>query len=712
MRGNKNDKHFLIKPAICAGLGLFLLLGSCGEEKSQIKKERFPFCLQYSWMPGKNSLDQPGADRILQSGFTHIWILKARDENNRREVIDYFQEKGMKIDFMTYGCELLDRDHSPGMSVYDPAYGMAVKKKVREELGQMPAIEKIEHVYPFLDEPFHRKEFLDYTELTRAEFKKRYGYEMPLSFDQAREEPKKQIDFLNFQTGIFRDGWIITQKAVKEFDPRATVVMTHDSHNEFGGGVNSNSQLAIDDVYHWGGDYADLFVYDLYPYQTFDYRYGEPGVFRKPRISQMHYTIAQMRNMTTAFQKSMGFWVGTYNEAWFTRFRGKERASQFWAEREIAYTAIANGANYIISPSNYHGDNLPADQNHWDEYVKGIQIIQKAGGDILKTTRSKSEVCFIFPRTQYLLLQEEYYNVGLSFELFLRAFGELDILHEDQITDEKLNGYRALVMCDVKLLPEKVARHIVKFVEKGGLVVADCVPQLNEQMKESDTMSRLFGVGHSDTGRICREGQWVPFVNQPVKYSFPPASGVTDSPMLLDSLNASAFGMPVKMKVVSPRNSEIRNGMLQMKMQSGKTALVTRKSGAGTTYLIGFCLQDTYFQACKTDDEESLKSIYGLIHHIFELSGMNPTVYSRNPDIEVGLRSNTGTGYLFVINHESVNPETEIILKNGGKGIKRITDMETDHDVNFNDRDGAVKLTVKTDWGGTRLLKIDFEDGH
>ena len=26
---------------------------------------------------------------------------------------------------------------------------------------------------------------------------------------------------------------------------------------------------------------------------------------------------------------------------------------------------------------------------------------------------------------------------GLSFELFLRAFGELDILHEEQVTDER-----------------------------------------------------------------------------------------------------------------------------------------------------------------------------------------------------------------------------------------------------------------------------------
>jgi len=71
-------------------------------------------------------------------------------------------------------------------------------------------------------------------------------------------------------------------------------------------------------------------------------------------------------------------------------------------------------------------------------------IIQKVGHDIVKLPRFKAMPALFFPRTQYLLLQEEYYNVGLSYELFLRAFGELDILHEEQITDEKLNGYKAV----------------------------------------------------------------------------------------------------------------------------------------------------------------------------------------------------------------------------------------------------------------------------
>ena len=73
-------------------------------------------------------------------------------------------------------------------------------------------------------------------------------------------------------------------------------------------------------------------------------------------------------------------------------------------------------------------------------------------------------------------LNEEYFNVGLTFELCMRAFGEMDIIHEEQLTDEKMNGYDILVLADVKMLPAQAAVCIDRFVRRGGMVIADCVP--------------------------------------------------------------------------------------------------------------------------------------------------------------------------------------------------------------------------------------------
>jgi len=699
-------KNNIIKTLFIAGTGLILFLpNACGLDNNKEKKAGFPFSLQYFEIPEGKTFDKNTVDGIIKSGVTNMWVRDYKSEQSK-QIIDYFQASGLKVDFMTHGNELFNRDEAPAISVYDSNYESEVKKKVEQGLAKMFEIDKIDYVYPYIDEPFHIKNNLDFSKFTCAEFKNRYGYDMPSSFSQACQDPKTQLDFLNFQSNIFRDGWLKTQKIVKAFDPRVKIAVTHDSHNEYGAGVNSNSQMAMDDVFHWGGDYADLFVYDIYPYLTFDYRYGEPGVYRKPRISQMHYTMAQLRNMTITYGKKMGFWVGTYNKAWFVRFRGKERSEQYWSEREISYTAIANGSDYIISPSDYMGYNLPVDQNHWEEYSKGMEIIQKAGNDIVKAPKVKANACFIFPRTQYLLLQEEYFNVGLSYELFLRAFGELDIIHEDQITDEKLNGYKALVLCDVKLLPENVAKNIWKFVENGGVVIADCVPQTNEHKKESKTMSSLFGVDSAETSRIVREGQWVPFVNLSSKFSFPPASGQTDSPSVFDDIKGSALGHDYEIRVVSPRKITVSDGSVLMKTQSGIPVLINRKVGKGNAYLFGFCMQDTYFHACKTDDEMTGNSIYRLVHDVFADAGVKSHVHSSNPDIEAGLRSNSKEAYVFVINHESTNPKTEITLAELDSKVKRIIDVENGYNVSFINEPGKVMFEMDVPWGKTKLLKV------
>ena len=288
------------------------------------------FSLQYYEIAEDREFDPATLDDLRAHGVTNIWIRDCRSDKSRA-IVRRFQQEGFRIDFMTHGHEAFIRDEAPRVSVYDPTYESTVRENVRRGLASLREIETPDYVFPYIDEPFHRKPYLDYSTATRAEFQRRYGYPMPSSFEEAAADARKQLDFLNFQSLIFRDGWLKTERIVREFDPRVRIAMTHDSHNVYGGGVGSNSQMAIDDVFYWGGDYADLFVYDIYPYLTFDYRYGETGVYRKPRMSQLHYTMAQLRNMTTEYGKKMGFWVGTYNKAWFVRFRGKERAAQYWS---------------------------------------------------------------------------------------------------------------------------------------------------------------------------------------------------------------------------------------------------------------------------------------------------------------------------------------------------------------------------------------------
>lgn len=685
------------------------LLTGCTERNVCDQSYRpFPFSLQYTPAPECPSFDSLTLSDLKACGVSNIWVREC-DSPEGKAAVDCMGRNGFKIDFMTHGAENFTRDATPQISVYDPEYETVVENNVGQVLGQVNDIENIDYLFPYIDEPFHRKPFLDYSKPTQKEFESRYGYAMPLSIEQAaKSKPQVRLDFLNFQSDIFRDGWLKTQKAVKALYPDSKIAMTHDSHNVYGGGVGSNSQMAMDDVFHWGGDFADLFLYDIYPYLTFDYRYGETGICRKPRFSQLHYTMAQLRNMTSHYGKTMGFWVGTYNQNWFVRFRGGERAKQYWSEREVSYTAIAGGADYIISPSNYMGNNLPADTLHWNEYVNGMQIIQKEGYAIAQTPKAKAKICFLFPRSQYLLLQEEYYNVALSYELFLRAFGEVDIIHEEQLCEGIPDNCEALVMCDVKLLPDKAMESIERYVESGHTVVADCVPQLNEHLEPTDRMMKLFGVSSADCNRIVRSGQWVPFVNQPARFSFAPTDLITDSTPQTETAqfapdNSSA---PQTINIVSPRNVTVDTAQTVGSFDNGNSVL----SFNGRASLFGFCLQDTYFQACKADDRQTLEGLYAAVGQIFARSGICSHVHSSNPDTEAGLRMNDRQGYLFVVNHESEQSHTDITLRSLSGRLSKIIDVETGKPTNF-DRmsDGCTQLHCKVGWGKTKLYKLVFD---
>lgn len=680
----------------------------------KVPDNAFPVTVQFSPVPsGKGwkgdkpltpELQKETVDNIIDHGFSVLsignWTKKDQTEQNK-SLLDYAQSRGMKINYITGGFEIFKRENAPAISVYSSQYPVEVRKRVEAGLAPLKKIERAYTIFPYQDEPFHASpKSFDYSDDARAEFSKRYGYSMPDSLQAVKNDPKKWLDLLNFQSGTFPDGWRQVYKILKQVDPRLKIVLTHDSHSTFGGGVKSDSKVAIDDVFHWGGDFADMFIYDIYPYTMYDYRYGELGKLRKPRISQMHYTISQLRNVTTSFGKELAFWVGTYNEAWFKRFMGPEREHQYWAERELAYTAVAQGADFLIT-----GIKIPSDSAHWDDFGKAMNVIQKAGPGLLKAPKVKAKACFLFPRTQYLQLQEEYFNVGISFELFLRAFGELDIIHEEQITDDKLNGYKVLVLGDVKLLPVEVARRIESFVKKGGIVIADCVPQMDAYKQPLNVMTKLFGVSHAATGRISQEGQWVPFTTLPPKMSSAPIVPNKVS-VKKDIVSGSAFNQRFNFNVVSPRASEITSGKVLLKMKSGQPGLLYHKEGKGRTYLFGFCIQDTYFDSWKENDMAGRQQLKNLISDVLKDSKIQSHIYSSNPDIEASVRANKHEGYVFIINHEATDPKAKVSLADLEFPVRKIVDIESGKAVEFKSKNGVIEFNINAPLGTTRLLRV------
>ena len=683
----------------------------------RVKPGSFPVSVQFTPVPsGKGWRDEvpPLSDQVIEEtihniilhGCTNLATGAFSNGGANKKVLDYARKLGMKIDCTSNGVQLFQRNDPPKQDIYSSEYIGEVRKRIEPVLGNIKNLANPNTAFAYMDEPFHADTTaFNYSTSAKKEFKKQYNYEMPANYAAAKRDPKKHLDFVNFQSSTFVTAWMQIYKEVKAFDPRPKIVMTHDSHNTMGAGVESDSKYAIDDVFHWGGSFADMFMYDIYPYTMFDYRYGEYGKLPKPRISQTHYTMAQMRNLTVTYGKELGFWLGTYNEGWFRRYMNSEMEKQYWGERELAYTTIANGANFIIT-----GINIPQEARHWDDFGKGMRAIQKVGAEILKAPKVKSRACFLFPRSQYVQLNEEYFNVGLTFELCLRAFGELDIIHEEQIVDEKMNGYDILVLADVKMLPAQVADKIEKFVRNGGIVIADCVPQMDAYMQPLQTMSKLFGVSSASMDRVLQKGQWNPFSILPQQWAHglktpPPAPVKTFA-----KANGNAFGEKYDFKIVSPRNCKSSDSNILLSMESGQPLLMQKEVGKGKTYLLGFCLQDTYFQTWATEDLESRSQLYGMMHNIFTDTKVQSHSYSSNPDMEATVRANNKEAFVFVINHESLNAITDITLSDLGFEVGQIMDVEWGRVVPFTKEGNSIKFTVLavegTPTGITRLLRV------
>lgn len=641
-------------------------------------------------------------DNILEHGFTGLELPTHRPPEEEKFLLEYAKSKGMIISYHAGALEGFDRTAPAAPSVYDPAYAEAVRARVSAALEPLKSCPNLYNVFTYQDEPFHwGAQSFGYGDAVKAEFKKRYGYDLPPDLDGIRGNPRVWLDVINFQSAGFPDGWRQVYGIVKEQNPGIKVTMTHDSHNTFGGGCTSHSELAIDDVFHWGGDFADLFVFDIYPYMMFDFRFGRPSELPKPRISQTHYAFAQMRALTRACKKDLGFWVGTYNPAWFGGFLCPELAGMHWSEREMSMTAVAQGANYLLT-----GYKIPVDARHWESFGEGLRLLQKTGGRLMTMPKVQAKACMLFPRTQYIQLQQEYFNVGLSFELFLRAFGELDILHEDQVVDEKLAGYELLVLFDVELLPEPVAERIAQFVRDGGTVIADCVPRLNEVKESTATLEKVFGIAGMSGERIHRSGHWVPYKNQPGSWANRPENPPDESVFTRDTVKAVVLGQELDLNIISPRPCTLAGAEVLAPSGRGAPALLYSKAGAGQCYLLGFCLQDTYFQTWEEDNAASRSQLLALLHAMTEAAGVRPHVRSSNPDIEASIRTGAREAVLFLINHEAIDPAVAIEFRDLPFKPGAVINFEDGQAVPFTSEGDVARLSAHLPLGEVRILHI------
>jgi len=70
------------------------------------------------------------------------------------------------------------------------------------------------------------------------------------------------------------------------------------------------------------------------------------------------------------------------------------------------------------------------------------------------------------------------------------------------------------------------------------------------------------------------------------------------------------------------------------------------------------------------------------------------------------VRANSTDGYVFIINHESTQPQTTVRLADLGFKIKQMMDVESGESVPFRPTRDGIEFAITAPSGATRLLRI------
>ncbi len=519
------------------------------------------------------------------------------------------------------------------------------------------------NVQGYMDEPFQVSgNTFDDRPAARAEFARRYGIEMPTR-EQARQDPALWLNYVDFWSDCFAAGWRQSYALVKELYPDFWVELTHDSHCTFGAaGRNFTTFWAVDDVFHWGAPF-DAVNYDIYPYLSTDFRTEAFGQNRLPRLAGVHMAFAQMRNLTTTHAKKLGFWL---ESGWDKNLAPDAPGRGFpWSPRELTYTAIAAGCDYL---NTFWG--IPEDPRWWETYRSTMTEVQGLAPLLTRSRVPRAHAAFLFPRTQHVLLQEEYWNVMVALEAFRQAAGELDCIHEEQLGKGTLSEYKVLVLFDIHLLRRRDAELVRDWVQAGGCLIADEVPALDENRQPLGIFETLFGVTGSAALQV--------------------------GPVALPGGTAELWGRRSYAAADATTASLPAVGAWPL--------LFGKRSGKGQALLLNLPLKECVRDALtRTEAGGAAAALLDLLRQADAAAGAPGNVTASNPGIEAALRQTPqGTALLFLINHESRDSLTTVSLPRlppGGVVRDLISGARIDAGPRY-------AMTLPCPWGETRVLGV------
>jgi len=162
---------------------------------------------------------------------------------------------------------------------------------------------------------------------------------------------------------------------------------------------------------------------------------------------------------------------------------------------EAAFTALAHGAEHLRvaeNPRFLHGRRQPP---LGEALGRLFARIAKAGPLLALSHRPQARVALLYPFTQ--VVDRDSRGLLDAFELLTAAFGDVDLVHQRLARDTSIQAYGAVAILGTRMLPKKVARELVAFVEQGGILLADSAEVLDERGRLLVWPDRFFGTAET-----------------------------------------------------------------------------------------------------------------------------------------------------------------------------------------------------------------------
>ena len=261
-----------------------------------------------------------------------------------------------------------------------------------------------------------------------------------------------------------------------------------------------SSNFMFNGMHRWAA-FGDELYMACYPWSYRTWR----GHRQMPH-SQTHWIAAWIRGLARHY----GIPWGVFMELW-EHDAPNRWLPEYWSVCQF-YSLLAEGADrldtfYISFGVEVFG--ISFERLH--EFGREVNSIRPFFPLLTRAARPRARMAFVNPWAEWVMNPQPHYlppgheGYGyyrryaipldklypsenrrmLAYELFHRTFNDLDQVDEQLLCEAPLD-YQAIVVCDCTFLMRNTMEKLRAFVEAGGVLVLDCMPQRDENGSSAD----------------------------------------------------------------------------------------------------------------------------------------------------------------------------------------------------------------------------------